>query len=223
MNIRLGARSYKIEASDIAYAAAKGLRPIIHGLLWSAVRLRRPMGFMLGKNVRIIAARQLHLGRAVSLGAGSYLDCSSQLGVRLDDGVTIREGCWIQCRSGLNAKGAGLHIGTGAYIGPFAVIGVGGHVDIGANCQVGARLTISAEEHALGEAGNYTSGEVERAGVRIGRNCWIGNNVTVLDGVTIGDDVVIGANSLVTSDLPARVVAFGSPATPQRTLQSVGE
>ena len=30
-------------------------------------------------------------------------------------------------------------------------------------------------------------------------------------GVTIGDNAVIGANSLVTKDIPANTVAYGSP------------
>ena len=47
--------------------------------------------------------------------------------------------------------------------------------------------------------------------VHIGENVWIGANVTVLPGVTIGDNAVIGANSLVTKDIPANTVAYGSP------------
>jgi maltose O-acetyltransferase len=46
----------------------------------------------------------------------------------------------------------------------------------------------------------------------IGRNVWIGGGAIVLPGVTIGDDVVVGAGSVVTKDLPAGVVAVGSPA-----------
>ena len=34
----------------------------------------------------------------------------------------------------------------------------------------------------------------------------------VTSGVTIGDRCVIGANSVVTRDLPAGVIAVGSPA-----------
>jgi len=41
---------------------------------------------------------------------------------------------------------------------------------------------------------------------------FIGASSIILPGVTIGDDVVIGAGSIVTSDIPARSVAFGVPA-----------
>ena len=55
--------------------------------------------------------------------------------------------------------------------------------------------------------------------VRIGRNCWLGAGVIVLPGVTIGDNTVVGAGSVVTRDLPANVLAVGSPA---RVLREIG-
>lgn len=44
------------------------------------------------------------------------------------------------------------------------------------------------------------------------KNVWIASNVTILPGVHIGDNSVIGAASVVTKDIPANVVAVGSPA-----------
>ena len=46
----------------------------------------------------------------------------------------------------------------------------------------------------------------------IGDNCWFGTNVVVTGGVTIGERTVVGANSVVTRDLPAGVIAAGAPA-----------
>lgn len=45
----------------------------------------------------------------------------------------------------------------------------------------------------------------------IGKNVWIGAGSIILPGVTIGDNTVIGAGSVVTKDIPANVVAVGSP------------
>jgi len=54
--------------------------------------------------------------------------------------------------------------------------------------------------------------------VTIGERVWIGSDVTVTRGVTIGDDVVVGARSVVTRDLPSRVLALGTPAKPVREI-----
>jgi maltose O-acetyltransferase len=42
--------------------------------------------------------------------------------------------------------------------------------------------------------------------------------VIVCPGATIGDDTVVGAGSVVTRDLPAGVLAVGSPARVLREL-----
>lgn len=41
---------------------------------------------------------------------------------------------------------------------------------------------------------------------------WLGGGVVVCPGVTIGENTVVGAGAVVTKDLPANVVAVGSPA-----------
>ena len=56
--------------------------------------------------------------------------------------------------------------------------------------------------------------------VHIGKNCWLGAGVIVLPGVSIGDNTVVGAGSVVTKDIPANVVAVGSPC---RVLREIGE
>jgi len=48
--------------------------------------------------------------------------------------------------------------------------------------------------------------------VRISSNCWFGVNCVVTSGVEIGERCVIGANSVLTQNLPPRVIAAGSPA-----------
>jgi serine acetyltransferase len=50
------------------------------------------------------------------------------------------------------------------------------------------------------------------APVVIEKNVWLGVNATVLKGVRIGENSVVGAGSVVTSDIPANVVAAGNPS-----------
>ena len=56
------------------------------------------------------------------------------------------------------------------------------------------------------------------APVEIGENVFMGMSVKVLKGVTIGADSVIGAGSVVTSPIPAGVIAAGNPARVIREL-----
>lgn len=55
------------------------------------------------------------------------------------------------------------------------------------------------------------TGKEFAAPVTIGDNVWLGGGVIVCPGVTIGSNVTIGAGSVVTKDLPDRVVAAGNP------------
>lgn len=54
--------------------------------------------------------------------------------------------------------------------------------------------------------------------ITIGNQCWIGAGVIILPGVTIGEGTTIGAGSVVTKDVPSRVVAAGNPARVIRKL-----
>ncbi|MFT8890036.1 MAG: DapH/DapD/GlmU-related protein [Ethanoligenens sp.] len=56
--------------------------------------------------------------------------------------------------------------------------------------------------------------------VRIGKNVWIGSGVQILPGITIGNYSVIGAGSVVTSDIPPNVVAYGVPC---KVIREIGE
>ncbi len=54
--------------------------------------------------------------------------------------------------------------------------------------------------------------------ITIGSTVWLGGGVIVCPGVSIGDNTVVGAGAVVTKDLPAIIVALGSPARVTRTI-----
>lgn len=56
----------------------------------------------------------------------------------------------------------------------------------------------------------------------IGRNIFIGAHYAVLKGSRIGADSIIGYGSVVTGDIPAGVVAAGSPARVLRPVPREG-
>ncbi|MDB5197686.1 MAG: hypothetical protein JWP88_2057 [Flaviaesturariibacter sp.] len=100
------------------------------------------------------------------------------------------------------------------------------HVRIGKNCHIASATLISdtdyhpvnpkiREREVLGYKIDFTN--VHKKPVTIGSNVWIGWGVVILKGVTIGDNSIIAAGSVVTSDIPANVLAAGNPATVKKT------
>ena len=83
------------------------------------------------------------------------------------------------------------------------------------HCDFGAQISVG--DHFVG---NFNLTILDEAPVTIGDHVWIGGHTVVMQGVTIGDNTVIGAGSVVTHDIPAGVVAVGSPC---RVLRKITE
>ncbi|WP_345527194.1 acyltransferase [Nocardioides endophyticus] len=151
-------------------------------------------------------------GRGVFLGDNVRVNAFSRNGVRFGERVTIRENGWIQCSSSPSNPGDQLVIGSDVYIGPAAIIGVGGPIDIGDDCQIGSGVTLISENHASHPTSTDQGIEVTRAGIKLGRGCWLGHRVTILDGVTLGDQCTVGAGAVVTRSFPDGSRIAGVPA-----------
>lgn len=83
-----------------------------------------------------------------------------------------------------------VHIGAGAFIAPGVCLACSGH----------------SLDPVQRSEGISTS-----APIILEDDVWIGANAVVCGGVTIGKGFMIGAGSVVTRDIPAGVVAAGSP------------
>ncbi|MGV9451684.1 sugar O-acetyltransferase [Streptomyces sp. NPDC003635] len=90
-------------------------------------------------------------------------------------------------------------------------------ITIGEDCQIGPNVQLLTPTHPLEPQPRRDKLEAARP-ITIGDNVWLGGGAIVLAGVSIGNDSVIGAGSVVTKDVPASVVAVGSPARVVRTL-----
>ncbi|MFD3734442.1 sugar O-acetyltransferase [Streptomyces sp. NPDC058632] len=88
---------------------------------------------------------------------------------------------------------------------------------IGEDCQIGPGVQLLTPTHPVEPGPRRDKLEAARP-ITIGDNVWIGGGAIVLAGVTVGDNSVIGAGAVVTKDVPANVVAVGSPARPVRGI-----
>jgi len=101
-------------------------------------------------------------------------------------------------------------VGKNCWIGPFVILdGSGGTLSIGDNCNISSGVHIYT--HDTIDRVIY-GGDLKKASVSIGNNCYIGPNCVISMGVSIEDKVVIGANSFVNTNIPANKKAFGTPA-----------
>lgn len=107
--------------------------------------------------------------------------------------------------------GLGCYFEPGVVISPFARIGFGvtinRAVSIGHHTVIGEYATINPGCHVAGHC-------------TVGRGVTLGMGAVVFNGVSIGDGAVVGGGSVVTTDIPAGVLAFGSPCKVVRPLAS---
>ncbi|MCO7221391.1 sugar O-acetyltransferase [Klenkia sp. PcliD-1-E] len=94
-----------------------------------------------------------------------------------------------------------------------------GPVTIGDDVQIGPGVQLLTPTHPIDPVRRRERWEGS-APITIGDGVWLGGGVVVLPGVTIGRDTVVGAGSVVTRDLPPRVVAVGNPARVVRELDA---
>lgn len=90
-------------------------------------------------------------------------------------------------------------------------------VVIGDDVQVGPNVQLLTATHPLAPGPRRAKWESGQP-IGIGDNVWLGAGVIVCPGVRIGADTVVAAGSVVTKDLPAGVLAAGSPARVIRPL-----
>lgn len=139
----------------------------------------------------------------------------------VDEGVEIGEGTkiWHFCHVMSGAKiGKNCSLGQNVNIGGRAIIGDG--VKIQNNVSVYDNVVIE-DDVFCGPSCVFTNVINPRAFVErkheykqtiIKKGASIGANATIVCGVTVGEYALIGAGSVVTKDVPAYALVYGSPA-----------
>lgn len=131
----------------------------------------------------------------------------------------IGDGCYIEPPLHANWAGAHVHFGNNVYANLNLTLVDDTHIYVGDGTMFGPNVVIATAGHPILPQLRERVGQFNMP-VHIGKNCWLGAGVIVLPGVSIGDNTVVGAGSVVTKNIPANVVAVGSPC---RVLREIGE
>jgi len=138
------------------------------------------------------------------------------------------EGCWPRfanvgsCRLGRRCHfrcfrmapvlttlaGGRITVGDFAFLNDGVNICARHRVSIGAHTRLADLVMVyDTDFHAVAPGAGARVDEVV-----IGKNVWVGAGSIILPGVRIGDHSVVAAGSVVSRDVPARVVVGGAPA-----------
>lgn len=113
--------------------------------------------------------------------------------------------------------GYNVEIGAGSFFNHNVYLMDCAKIHFGTKCFVGPSCGFYTAIHPLDVDKRNAGFEIAKP-IFIGNNVWFGGNVIVLPGVKIGDNSVIGAGSVVTKDIPEKVLAVGNPCKVLRNL-----
>lgn len=118
----------------------------------------------------------------------------------------------LRCDYGFN-----IFIGARSFLNFDCILLDCNRIDIGDDVQIAPGVHIYTATHPL-DATLRKSGAEQALPVKIGDGVWLGGGCIVCPGVTIGENTVVAAGSVVTRDMPAGVLAAGSPCRVIREL-----
>lgn len=131
----------------------------------------------------------------------------------------VGEDCYIEPPLHTNWGGRHVHMGDGVYANFNLTLVDDTHIYIGNNVMMGPNVVIDSATHPIRPDIRKKQAQYNLP-VYIGNNVWIGAGSIILPGVHIGDNSVIGAGSVVSKDIPANVVAVGTPC---RVLREIND
>jgi acetyltransferase-like isoleucine patch superfamily enzyme len=181
------------------------LEPLVRLASWLGPLIQRDQdGLAMALRGRVLAgSRQLAVGRNVN-----FVGPARRF--RLGTGVTFFGNCYLNS----NGPDGLVEIGRHTHVDQFCVLYGQGKLSVGADCAIASGVVIYSQTNAdsQGDGTPVACQPTAYAPVHLGAGCWLGAGVCIIPGVTIGDGCHIGAGAVVTTDLPPRSVAVGTPA-----------
>jgi len=169
-------------------------------------RIIAPQFDAVGEGLQIIRPRDVEvIGPNIRLGRHVHINAAR--------GYPVKLCVWFE-----GARLGKIEIGDYALISPGSQIISSIGISIGAGTMLASGVYISDSDWH----GTYdrTREAGQAAPIVIEDNVWLGLRAIVGKGVHIGTNSIIGAGSVVTSDIPANVIAAGNPAVVKRALDA---
>lgn len=165
-------------------------------IFFPGVRIICIAGFRLGDHGKISSHATLKAG-AITLGCEFWMNAGAEIG----------GGGWRN-KNGHFSAGDRCHVGRNTHINVALPVVFGDDTAVGMDC------TIVTHGHWQPITEGYA---VQRGPVTLGSNVAIYTRSVIHPGVTIGDGGTVAAGSIVTHDVPERVLVGGVPAKVLRT------
>jgi len=193
------------------------------------------------KNVKI--GRNCFIGDYVIIGIPPGNKKNGELQTIIGDNAVIRSHTVIYAGNNIGDRfNTGHHvmirekniIGNNVSIGTNSIIehhiNIGNNVRTQANCFI-PEYSLLEDDAWLGPNVVITNARYPRSknvkenlkGAIIKKFAKIGANTTILPSLEIGENSLIGAGSLISKNIPAGVVAYGSPAVVHKKIDDLGE
>lgn len=210
----LGTRSIwfliKFELIILLFSRIPGALGIVSRKIFYPMILGRVgRGVVFGMDTSFRHPLKIEIGDRSILDDGVLLDAK---GVD-NSGISIGENCYVGRGTIFSCKEGDIILKDYANISAYCNISSNSKITIGEKTLLGPYVSVFATMHNFDRVDEAILDQAWTSeGIEIGHDCWLGAKVTVLDGVKIGESTVVGAGALVTSSLPPRVVAVGSPA-----------
>lgn len=193
-----------------------GLRAIFYRLILKMKGLAA-----IEAGVRLRFANHITLGKGVYLDQGTYLHATPG-GITLGDQTIVMHGAVLHVYNFRGLPHAGISIGSDCLVGEYSVIRGQGGVKIGDRVYTSPFTQILAVNHVFNDTHRpFIQQGITAEGIVIEDDVWLGSGAIVMDGVHIGKGSVIAAGAVVTSDVPAHVVAAGVPARVIREIEGM--
>jgi acetyltransferase-like isoleucine patch superfamily enzyme len=201
----IGYEAVLLSSAWVPGALGLVLRKLLYPRLLGSVG--RDVAF--GLNVTLRHPYRISIGSHVAIDDNCLLDAkgANNRGIGIGDGVFVGRNSILSCKNGDITLEDGVNIGFNCEVFSGSSVTIGRNTLLAGYCYViGGGHEFENVDRPVQEQRGISKG------VTIEEDVWLGAGTMVLDGVRIGSQTVVGAGSVVTSDLPPRSVAAGTPA-----------